>query len=368
MNMFACPQGQQGVSYKLRAQHTFAPRPNFDPPLAPDGIIPHSILWRDLLEFGFEQETTPRELYRPPVLSDEQRNLLVQPPDSESDSEDNALFGLLQPRGESSEQSSSEDEHVPEDDLRQFSRRTSPKTFRPLTPRSRPQTATPPTPRDSPRRVATPPHEEKVVSVAREATPPAEVRPALPRALSQFRDLSWFEFHFPRATAKTFDFLRAAPSHDALEVLFPQISFTSIVALLISQNVTGPQFAPNTDPDSKYRGLYYATGERGRQCDVVRAVAVLAADTQATEEDRATIIHFLVNELSALNTTCQKSEEGVSEDGELANALLEAIGSWASVGGRQVNRTYNCFVSHQFLIGVCVCCTWSPLLNDLMMP
>ena len=125
---------------------------------------------------------------------------------------------------------------------------------------------------------------EQPSSSPRSPSPPPEpepakaARPSLPYFLSRFRGSTWFEHHYPRATPKTFDFLRPAPSVDGVEL---QIPFSSVVQCLYGQG---------DDGSDARQGLLFLSDSVERTASLLAAACLLLDAYEAQSTDIATMV------------------------------------------------------------------------------
>ena len=234
------PEAQYGEAESLYYQSIAVNCPPSDylaPPLAPDGYIPNSVIWQQMREYGGEPGVggLPSD-WTPQGMTDEQRR--AQEVESESESEDGDGMFMDDALAAVESEPEEEEEEVVVEEVRHHGRRAKTSMLIPEKPKPKPKfkarvkPPTPdPTPPPTPPRTPTP---EPIVVVEKPKTPEPVVEkwPALPRYISIFRDVPWFELKFPRAVPKKFDFLRAGGPNEA--GMHPQVPLSAWIEYLCS--------------------------------------------------------------------------------------------------------------------------------------
>eukprot|EP00040_Diaphanoeca_grandis_P021085 m.112258 g.112258 ORF g.112258 m.112258 type:complete len:1206 (-) comp28181_c0_seq1:23-3640(-) len=225
------PDAQEGASEQLYFQWLagFKDVPTHNPPVAPDGYIPNSVIWQKMREFASKDVINPYSL---PTFTAEQLEML----ESESDEEDSGLMDLAKYTDVVLEEEEEEEEEVGPIKTRQgqqYKPKPQPVKRKPPTPRIKPPTPEPESESESEAESPEPIHEPTPEPV-RQPTPepePAE-RPELPSYITMFLRNQWFKKKFPKAPAPaTFDFLRKKGTK--LDP-FPQVSMTNWLKYLVS--------------------------------------------------------------------------------------------------------------------------------------
>ena len=299
-------------------------------PIAPDGSIPNSSVWKALLQEGVKEQSAPAEFHAA-ELSDEQRRALelmqrggegsngASDDDDDDDDDENGMMALLsQPLEDDDEDDGEEEEEEEEDSADEAERAMLERMERQ---RRR---------RLDEERQANNPTEELVSGFARrqnkhgededevvEEEPEDEIEdsmvaedegeqeeadddddgkvedaeptyPPLPRYLTQFRDRDWFKHHFPRAVPATFNHIRPRP--DPVSGEQRQIGVADVVTLLASTTGLGPAPAANVvlEP-GQARGLLFCTGDQERQRTILKDLGILSRHPEATHEDHEAI-------------------------------------------------------------------------------
>ena len=289
------PDAIQGPSASLYYQWVVAFRgPNADgrnPPVAPDGFIPNSVIWQKMKEFGVVPSVAMGDVWTPPTFSDEQLLATVEESD---DDEPSGLMAMALAEAEESEVEEPEPEPT-SPPVRKATRRTSEYTAKTLTPPPKRKVATPP---PTPPREPTPPPRDPTPP-PREPTPPpkpklsfkmaAKVvslvqRPPLPPFISQFRDYGWFNEMYKHAHGGTFDFLR--PPSDDPQVLL-QVTLQDWLRHLISIEPENSGFGDtfSVGVGLKRRGVlwkyYYGANAAttvGHQHELIQGVLAIVED------------------------------------------------------------------------------------------
>ena len=204
------------IQYNMLYYHS-----NLPPPIiAPDGYIPNSIVWSQLLAWGMEPGIPPdkdvlAKPWQPMQLSEEQLAALRGMKQGGDGADEDMIavgdMSMLDEAAEETQDQSSQPDSpkVDRGKSRQRQRNVGLKNFKELDPRAPPPEKPPvvahkPPPEIPPEEVIKPPTPPPVVIVE---LPP----PPLPRFISQFRGEEWFETNFKRVTAHSFDFLRRPP-------------------------------------------------------------------------------------------------------------------------------------------------------------
>jgi hypothetical protein len=210
------PESQSGEAEELYYQSIAVNCPPSDylqPPLAPDGYVPNSVIWQQMREYGGEPGVGGMPLdWKPAGMTDEQRR--AQEVEEEEDSDDGDGQFMDNALGEEEEEEIEEEEEEEVEVVKHVSKRAAKTSFLvPEKPKPAPKfkkiEKKEPTPPPTPPRTPTPELAKPVTPPpTKPKTPPPEKWPPLPRYIGMFRSVAWFELKFPRAVPKKFDFLR----------------------------------------------------------------------------------------------------------------------------------------------------------------
>ena len=244
------PVMQSGNASQLWYQSiaAYGPTKNLPPPpLAPDGYIPNSIIWQKMRLYGGEPGVGAMPAgWKPQAMSDEQMNAQLLDPDSDEEAGGDLMLAALASDAETEDEvvSDEEVEQPKRTKRRAQARRPSDLETPKVVPnkfKKRTKEEPPPTPPSSPEpeleAPPTPPPPPLVKEKPPSPPPPAvvvEIRPPLPRYITMFRGEPWFEALFPRAIAKTFDFLRP---HGPVENAWPQVTLSDWLEHLASSDL-----------------------------------------------------------------------------------------------------------------------------------
>lgn len=241
------------------------------PPIAPDGSVPNSIVWKWLLKYGGAQEEVEPARWQPKTISADQLEA------SAFELQDNSMMHMLDdeekeekpPTSESEPESEFDwDRNVPSRDLRKLSARQRKESSAEPEPEPEHQRTPTPSPPPTPPQ-ATPPSSAPASSpptppVSPPKTPPPQL-PALPRFITQFRDSDWFQYYYPNAKPATFDHVREFDSEGTPQ----QITLFAFVNLLASLT----------------SGLLHSTQAWALLAGILEALLLLAQQDGFTFED-----------------------------------------------------------------------------------
>jgi hypothetical protein len=267
-------------------------------PIAPDMYLPNSVFLKRLVDCdvladwavpvlwgGDTSRVQEMADWKPKTLSDEQKKLLGGMKEAADQEDERRLKRLLDAaqEGEAVDGERDEEEEAAEGTKLRQRNSSQNYVFKELTkPDSRPPSrpskpATPPSP-------ASPPPPKDPLPPPPPAASKAAEPPPLPRFITQFRTDAWFDYHFPGAFHKTFDFIREPVAEGGP---IPQVELAAFVGLLVNMHDSGAVPGKHVhEVCGRPLGLLFSTESIARSAEIIRAICTLCTDAAANDAMR----------------------------------------------------------------------------------